>query len=325
MVSVVMITYLHEAYIAEAINGVLMQQCDFDVELIIADDCSPDNTKVVVESFKDHPNFKWINYIRHDKNKGMMGNFIWALEQASGKYIALCEGDDYWTHPYKLQKQVDFLERNRSYSGVFHNQDIINSLDGLKWNKVNICMDPLPQIDVEVTFDDLLQGKYRVPTRTLLFERECGNFNILSKKNFLIGDLPMAFILTNSKPLFYINQNMAVYRLHENGISNNKNVVDIVHRREVYFKTWIYIFDWAYRISNVQKYNLYKVGINRYYKNLIKSNQSIKTNVSIWGCLFLLNWKRKTLTKEKFRFVLYQTRALLVFLLNRLLFKTGKK
>jgi glycosyltransferase involved in cell wall biosynthesis len=83
LVSVVMITYNHEAFIAEAIEGVLMQEVDFPVELIIADDCSPDRTSEIVQGYLDtHPKGHWIKYTRHDQNKGMMPNFVWALEQA---------------------------------------------------------------------------------------------------------------------------------------------------------------------------------------------------------------------------------------------------
>ena len=109
--SVVMITYGHQDYIKEAIEGVLMQLVDFEIELIIANDKSPDKTeKIIHQIIKEHPKASWIQYVKHNENKGMMGNFTWALAQAQGKYIALCEGDDYWTDPLKLQKQVDFLE-----------------------------------------------------------------------------------------------------------------------------------------------------------------------------------------------------------------------
>lgn len=122
LVSVVMITYGHEKYIRQAIEGVLMQQGDFDLELVIANDCSPDNTDAVVQDvLSHHSNAHWIRYVRHEKNIGMMPNFIFALQQAKGNYIALCDGDDYWTDPYKLQKQVDFLEANPDFvihSGV---------------------------------------------------------------------------------------------------------------------------------------------------------------------------------------------------------------
>ena len=119
IVSVVMITYNHEKYIQQAVEGVLMQQTDFPIELIIADDASPDQTEKIVTTIKKkHPNGNWIKYTRHLQNKGMTENFMWALGQAQGKYIALCEGDDYWTDPYKLQKQVDFLEANEEYGLV---------------------------------------------------------------------------------------------------------------------------------------------------------------------------------------------------------------
>ncbi len=122
IVSVVMITYGHNQFIHQAIEGVLMQKCDFEIELIIANDCSPDNTDKVVEGIlQRHPNANWINYTKHSENKGMMSNFIWALQQAQSKYIALCDGDDYWTDPLKLQKQVDFLEGNSHVSSVCTN------------------------------------------------------------------------------------------------------------------------------------------------------------------------------------------------------------
>ena len=125
MVSVIMITYNHEQYIAEAINGILMQQCDFDVELIIADDCSPDNTeKIVNEIIENHPNGSWIKYTKHKKNKGMSLNFVCAAQRAKGEYVALCEGDDYWTDPLKIQKQVDFLEENKDFVACQHSREI---------------------------------------------------------------------------------------------------------------------------------------------------------------------------------------------------------
>lgn len=128
VVTVVIITYGHEKYIREALEGVLMQQYAGPIEFIIANDNSPDKTDEVVKTyFQEHPapeNFE-IKYTRHPENKGMMPNFIWALEQATGKYIALCDGDDYWTDPLKLQKQVDFLENNEDYVACQHARTVL--------------------------------------------------------------------------------------------------------------------------------------------------------------------------------------------------------
>jgi len=142
-VSVVTITYGHEKYIKETLDGVLMQQYKGPVEFIIANDNSPDATDEVVKKyFSENPapsNFE-IKYTKHETNKGMMPNFIWALEQATGKYIALCEGDDYWIDPLKLQKQVDFLEENEEYVLVGHHRYIVDENSELIQNRKSTPM-----------------------------------------------------------------------------------------------------------------------------------------------------------------------------------------
>lgn len=126
LVSVCMITYAHEKFIEQAINGVLMQESDFDIELVLANDCSPDKTNDVIQRIKDnHPRASVIKYIKHDKNIGMNANFIDALKQCRGKYVALCDGDDYWTDSKKLQMQIDFLENNNDYVLCFHQVAIL--------------------------------------------------------------------------------------------------------------------------------------------------------------------------------------------------------
>ena len=109
LVSVHMITYNHEPYIAEAIEGVLMQETDFPIELIIGEDCSTDRTaEIVIEYQKKHPDI--IRIITSDKNVGAHKNGWRAEKACRGKYVAYCEGDDFWIHPKKLQMQVDYLE-----------------------------------------------------------------------------------------------------------------------------------------------------------------------------------------------------------------------
>lgn len=117
-VSVVTITYGHEKYIRQTLDGVLMQKYPGEIEFIIANDNSPDSTDKIIATYLSQikiPKNFIIRYTKHGANKGVMPNFISSLKQASGKYIALCEGDDYWTDSLKLQKQVDFLESNLVY------------------------------------------------------------------------------------------------------------------------------------------------------------------------------------------------------------------
>ncbi|WP_169714374.1 glycosyltransferase [Algoriphagus antarcticus] len=121
LVSVLMITYNHEAYLKEAINGVLEQEGDFDLELIIAEDTSTDNSKVIINDFiANHPKGNLIKYTRHIENMGMMKNLIWAYNQCNGEFIALCEGDDYWIDKYKIEKQTSFLSANKDFMISYH-------------------------------------------------------------------------------------------------------------------------------------------------------------------------------------------------------------
>src|SRR5690554_4624359 len=121
LVSISCITYNHAPYIRQCLEGFLMQQCDFEYEILIHDDASTDGTSDIIREYqKKYPEI--IKPIIQKENqwsqgvRGMMARFN--FPRAKGKYIALCEGDDYWTDPLKLQKQVDFLEKNPNYSLV---------------------------------------------------------------------------------------------------------------------------------------------------------------------------------------------------------------
>jgi glycosyltransferase involved in cell wall biosynthesis len=124
-VSVCMITYNHERFIAQAIESVLMQETDFPVELVIGEDCSTDGTRaIVVEYAQRYP--ERIRPFLRERNLGMIPNFVATLQACRGKYIALLEGDDYWTDPHKLQKQVQFLEGHPDYVLCHHDAMIVD-------------------------------------------------------------------------------------------------------------------------------------------------------------------------------------------------------
>lgn len=120
MVSICCITYNHEKYIRDCIEGFVMQKTNFPIEIIIYDDASKDCTQDIIKEYAS----KYSNIItflqkENQWSKGKYGLLDWLFPAARGKYIALCEGDDYWTDPYKLQKQVDFLESHPDY-GLVH-------------------------------------------------------------------------------------------------------------------------------------------------------------------------------------------------------------
>ena len=213
LVSVVMIAYNQEQFIQQGIEGILMQLAKFPIELIIADDHSTDNTeKIILDLIQNHPNGAWIKYTKHAVNKGMKDNFLWALSQTTGKYIALCEGDDYWTNPQKLQKQVELLEENKDYSMCFHSVTIENSI------KKNIY----PEIAAEnraYSSDELLLTKV-AHTVSFIFRAEYLKLDLSKNKPIFGGDVFLSLMMAEHGKVFGMIEDMGVYRIHPLGISN---------------------------------------------------------------------------------------------------------
>jgi glycosyltransferase involved in cell wall biosynthesis len=217
LVSVIMITYKHEAFIAEAIDGVLMQECDFEVELIIADDSSPDKTSLIVSKYiETHPKGHWIKYTRHKHNKGMMPNFIWALEQAKGKYIALCEGDDYWIDSSKLNIQIDFLENQADYSAIMHQLKLNFQDENQKSEKYNGS-----NFDRNCSVQDVLNFSLD-GTASLVFRNSLLTTPLDMLLKFKNGDTFLFLLLALGGNIKYLSRTMGVYRKHDGGLTNNR-------------------------------------------------------------------------------------------------------
>lgn len=202
LVSVVMITYGHEKYIHQAIEGVLMQEYEGEIELIIANDCSPDQTDTIINDIiKNDPRASIIKHTRHYKNIGMMSNFIWALQQAKGSYIALCEGDDYWNEPKKIQMQVDFLEDKDKYIVCGHHRKILDIHNNLQIQKSE-----------KTSF-----------TQCMVFRNNlCNEFYINSKKVFN-GDTFLQNYLMLKGNLKILDFTGAVYRYNNEGAYSSIN------------------------------------------------------------------------------------------------------
>ena len=205
LLSVVMITYNHENYIKEAIDGVLMQKCDFDFEFIIVNDFSSDNTNsIIISSIKNFKSNIRIKYVSHPSNMGMIPNFIYGLNQAKSKYVAYCEGDDYWTDPYKLQKQVDFVEKNTDYVmcftryKIFYEEDKMFKLGGLNYNK-------------KYLLKDFMHANHAA-TATVVFRNMNIDFNLL--KSGPLGDWLLYNLLLKHGDAYYLNEVTSVYRRH---------------------------------------------------------------------------------------------------------------
>ena len=217
-VSVAMITYNHEAYVAEAIESVLMQGTDFGFELVVGEDCSTDGTRSIVCSHRDrHPDR--MRVVLRKRNIGMIPNFIATLEACQGQYIALCEGDDYWTDPHKLQKQVHFLEAHPECSLCFHNVTILqegeNGRARLRY--------PIEQKRMW-SIEDIL---FRNPISTCSVMFRSGLVDEFPEWYYTLpmGDWPLWVLLATKGYAGYIDEDMATRRLHAGGVFTGRNVV----------------------------------------------------------------------------------------------------
>lgn len=261
LLSVCLITYNHVNYIKEAIDGVLMQKVNFSWEFIIADDCSTDGTREVLIEYKQkHPHL--IRLILQEKNVGPAKNWFDLINAPTGKYVAYFEGDDFWTDPYKLQKQVDHLEEHSNIVGCFSDTYVVNETG-------NILHDAIPEVyKREIPIDEV--GDFWMPTvsvclRTKSFA-ELINYDVFI--NVVNGDMFIYYLMAQRGNFAYVQTIPSHYRQHSNGIWTR---VSIIERYKRNIETDYKIFD-SLRPAN-RKYIIprfranYSWQLNHYKKN----------------------------------------------------------
>lgn|GEM_PF-3226942 len=208
LVSVAMITYNQAEYITQAIESVLMQATNFPVELVIGEDCSTDATRGIVQEYAArHPDI--IRPILHAQNMGMGRNAASVFQSCRGKYIAVLEGDDYWTDKHKLMRQVEFMEREPDCAVCHHrilatgNSSSADSYEypPEQWRRERVDGDEL----LDVNFIQTCSVLYRAATFPTLTE----DFIHLQ-----VLDWPIAIISSRHGWVGYLDRCMAVYRLH---------------------------------------------------------------------------------------------------------------
>lgn len=210
--SVCMIAFNHAAFIEQSIESILSQDADFEFELVIGDDCSSDGTADICARFASLD--ARVRLLPIEKNLGVMPNFVRTLLECRGEYIAICEGDDFWTDRGKLRKQVQFLDRHPDYAGAAH-QSIVLATD----KPVSNFKENVPS---SIGTDGLLAGRL-FHTASVLFRRPvlglfCGSPPVLSCDRLL--NLCISFLGL----IHYSDEPMCAYRLHGAGMSSNASV-----------------------------------------------------------------------------------------------------
>jgi len=300
LVSVTVTTYQHAAYIKDCLEGILMQKTNFPFEIIIGEDESTDGTReICIEYAEKYPD-KIRLFLRnretsqlYDENGKFVKRFngLWTRMSARGKYIALCEGDDYWIDPYKLQKQVDFLEANPEFSlctGGFKSYNIYTK-EGTKV----IIIPPevtLKNNGYEYTLENTLDN-WLTKTLTAVFRNYKELLDELSKYKYS-RDVNLFYHVLKKGKGFYFTEILGVYRLHNNGIHSLKGWDE---RISISYKIYKELYDInkdEYSRKWFLKMTLIILNSNIHNKNNFKH---IKSNFSLILDAIKLVKKRKEL------------------------------
>jgi glycosyltransferase involved in cell wall biosynthesis/predicted O-methyltransferase YrrM len=217
-VSVAIITYNHEKFIAQAIESVLAQEINFDYEIIVGDDCSNDSTPSILLSLQQqHPG--QIQLFLNQTNLGMHKNFVQIFTACRGQYIALLEGDDYWVSSQKLQKQINFLDEHSDYALCFHDALIV--FEDQQHPETKFCpSDLLETPDIERLF----QVNY-IPTASVIYR--AGLVQQLPDWVFELKmlDWPLHLLHAQCGQMKYIDEIMSVYRIHKDSVWSSQKPV----------------------------------------------------------------------------------------------------
>jgi len=209
-VSVCMLTYNHGKYISQAIESVLMQDVNFDYEIVIGEDCSTDNTRDIVLGYQNRYPDK-IRLLLPAKNLGIMENAVQTFHACKGEYIATLDGDDYWTSAHKLQKQVDYLDNHPACAICFHNVKRFHQDEDREGENKN----PRDQKEIS-TLDDLWEGCFVAACSAMLRRDSVGHLPEWFIK-MPAPDWPLFILSAQHGNIGYINEVMGAYRTHAEG------------------------------------------------------------------------------------------------------------
>lgn len=215
LVSICCITYNHAPYIRQCLDGFVMQKTNFQYEILIHDDASTDGTADIIREYESkYPGLiKPIYQIENQYSKGKNISATYNWPRAIGKYIAQCEGDDYWTDSLKLQKQVDFMEANPEYSMCFHKVNVIShdKNDNDLYSHLQ---------EKEYTASEIYE-KWTVPTCSVVYRKS--NLNLRKPRTMVFGDIVLFLSLAMEGRLFCLDFEGGVYRRHIGGASTQSN------------------------------------------------------------------------------------------------------
>lgn len=219
-VSVVVLVYNQERTITRTFDHILNQKTSFDYEIIVGEDCSIDNSRLICEEYAELYKDK-IKLLPQAPNKGLLINYRDCLAKCTGEYIAVCAGDDWWHNSKKLQIQVEFMDAHPESVLVFTNYDIFHAA----YNKYSHSVLPAESLNTRGIIDKLLRGFF-LPTLTILYRRRLLQYidlNEFKKRGYQAEDLPMFLEFALHGSLDCINVSTSTYTAMAGSLSHFDN------------------------------------------------------------------------------------------------------
>lgn len=222
LVSIRCLVYNHEPYLRQCLDGFVMQKTSFAFEAIVHDDASTDGSAAIIREYAEkYPDIikpiyeKENQYSKHD---GSIRRIMNAAIHPAAKYIAMCEGDDYWIDPLKLQKQVDFLEANPEY-GLVHTNYVALNNETKRISKIRRNC-----VDGKIT-KDLLLGRFYIATLTVCYRKDILKQidDSYVREKFRMGDYPLWIEISRASEIKYISEVTSVYRILDESASHSND------------------------------------------------------------------------------------------------------
>jgi len=232
VVSIICVVYNHEKYIAEAIDSFLMQKTDFRYEILLHDDASTDDTPNIIKRYEsEYPDQVKAIYQKENQYSKGIHIFDFYLDIAKGKYIAICEGDDFWIDSDKLQKQADFMENNPDYSVCAHAAYKIDANTNRRIGKVR----PSKKAREFTAEEVIIGGGGLFAMNSIFYARK---FSVRPQFYYdcLIGDFPLLVHLAVSGRVYYIDAFMSAYRIGDANSWTSRMTKSSINKRTLHFE-----------------------------------------------------------------------------------------
>lgn len=236
LVSICCMTYNHAAFVRQCLDGFMMQKCSFNFEVLIHDDASTDGTQDIIREYEmKYPDIiKPIYQKENQYSKGIDPGLKYNAPRAKGKYIALCEGDDYWTDPYKLQKQVDFLESHPDYVMCSHRFNQYIQDKNLLEEENDLTFQ-----GADYDLKNLIGGKWLTQTLTVMYR--CDALDLCLYNAYKVSqDVILFYVLLKKGKGYCLPDIMGVYRIHNCGVWSG---ISLNGQRMLEFKQRLAIYD----------------------------------------------------------------------------------